>query len=339
MLALSRFSETAMFKTILVPLDGSALAEQALGTAAALARASGASLDLVTVLEPMPFAGFDDAPWNNHEWAARQKYVESTAAELGAGASVAVTGTIVRGPATEKLCERAHAIDADLVVMTSHGRSGMSRAWLGSIADAMIRHSDAPVLVLRPEPQALHPSRVHRTFAHILVPLDGSSLSTDIVAGAIELARTSNARVTLLRVVAPLPLMSTFEPTLPYAYSAIIPDEAATANLVELQRTELARLATRLHDESGLSVDSTVVVSEHTAAAIVDYAKANGVDLIAMATHGRGATRLLLGSVADKVLRSSGIAVLMHHPSGAPAAAPLVDEPSVCAQLPAIGTA
>ena len=327
-----------MFKTILVPLDGSPLAEQALGTAAMLARASKASVDLVTVLEPLPFAGFDDTPWSTHESNARQKYVESTAAELGSGAAIAVTATVLRGPAIEQLCERERAIDADLVVMTSHGRSGVSRAFLGSIADAMIRHSEAPVLVLRPEMQALHPSQLHRSFSHILVPLDGSALSTDIVGSAMELAKLSDARVTLLRVVAPLPLMSTFEPDLPYAYSAVIPDEAATNHLVELLRTEVGKLAARLHDETRLTVDANVVVETHTARAIVDYAKGNAVDLIAMATHGRGASRLVLGSVADKVLRSAGVSVLMHHPSSSPDTTPLVDEQSVCAQLPAIGT-
>ena len=327
-----------MFKTILVPLDGSQLAEQALGTAAILARASKASVDLVTVIEPMPFGGLDDAPSNDHEWIVRQKYVESTATELGQGAAIAATGTILRGPATEKLCEREHAIDADLVVMTSHGRTGVSRAFLGSIADAMIRHSDAPVLVLRPEMQTLHPSQLHRSFSHILVPLDGSALSTDIVDAATELAKMTGARLTLLRIVAPLPLMSTFEPNLPYAYSAIIPDEAATKQLVELIRTEMATLAERLNAETRLTIETSVTVDEHTARAITDYAKANDVDLIAMSTHGRGASRLLLGSVADKVLRSAGVSVLMHHPTEKSYPETLVDEHSVCAQLPAIGT-
>jgi nucleotide-binding universal stress UspA family protein len=329
--------ETTMFKTILVPLDGSVLAEQALGTAAMLARASHASVDLATVIEPMPFGGFDAAPWNDHEWAARQQYVESTAAELGSGASIAATGIVLRGAAIEKLREREHAIDADLVVMTSHGRSGVSRAWLGSTADAMIRHSDAPVLVLRPEPQAMHPSLVHRSFAHILVPLDGSALSTDIVPSATELARLSGARITLLRTVTPMPLISTFEPNLPFAYSAMIPDETATNHLAEVVRTELGQLAARLHAETGLTIDTTVVVNEYTARAIVDYAKANDVDLIAMSTHGRGPSRLLLGSVADKVLRSSGLAVMMHRPIGTSETTELLSKQSVCEQLPALG--
>lgn len=327
-----------MFKNILVPLDGSALAEQALGTAAMLARASNASIDLATVVEPLPFGGFDDAPWNHQESTARQKYIESTAAELSTGAAIAATGITLRGLAIDKLCERARAIDADLVVMTSHGRSGVSRAWLGSIADAMIRHSDAPVLVLRPEPQALHPSQLHRSFAHILVPLDGSALSADILSSATELARATGARITILRVVAPMPLISSFEPNLPFAYSSLIPDEAATNHLVELIRTELGQLAARLHDETGLVFKTVVVVDEHTAQAIVDHARANDVDLIAMSTHGRGASRWLLGSVADKILRSSGLSVLMHHPAAVSESAPLVDESSVTAQLPAIGT-
>lgn len=326
-----------MFKHILVPLDGSALAEQAVGTAALIARASKASVELATVIEPIPFGGFDDAPWNDRELSARQQYVESTAAELASGASIAATGTVLRGQATEKLCEREHATEANLVVMTSHGRSGVSRAWLGSVADALIRRSDAPVLVLRPEPQALHPSQLQRSFSHILVPLDGSGLSTDILASASELGKAFGARLTILRVVAPMPLLSAFEPNLPLSYASFVPDQAATNQLAELVRTELGRLAARLHDETELVVETTVVVDDHPARAIVDYAKANGVDLVAMSTHGRGASRVLLGSVADKVLRSSGLSVLMHRPAATPESAPLVEEQAVCAQLPALG--
>jgi nucleotide-binding universal stress UspA family protein len=327
-----------MFKHILVPLDGSALAEQAVGTAALIARAANASVELATVVEPMPFGGFDDAPWNDREVAARQKYVETAAAELASGASIVATGTVLCGQATEMLCERQSATGADLVVMTSHGRSGVSRAWLGSVADAMIRRSEAPVLVLCPEPQAAHPSQLRRSFAHVLVPLDGSALSTDILESARELAKAFNARLTLLRVVLPMPLPSAFEANLPIAYSTFVPDQAATNHLVELARTELGELAVRLHKETGLVVETAVVVDDRPARAIVDYAKANGVDLIAMATHGRGASRLLLGSVADKVLRSSGLSALMHRPTATSGSSPLIDEQSVCAQLPALGT-
>lgn len=326
-----------MIKNILVPLDGSTLAEQALGPAAMLARASHASIDLAIVLEPLAFGGFDDAPWNDREYAARKKYVESTAAELGSGAGIAATGTTLRGAPAEKLCERACAIDADLIVMTSHGRTRVSRAWLGSVADAMIRQATPPVLVLRPEAQALHPSQTKRSISHILVPLDGSELAADILASAGEVARLSDARVTLLRVVAPIPLISAFEPNFPFAYPSFVPDEAATNHLVELMRTELGRLAADLCDRTGLVVETSVVVDEHTAAAIIDYAKAHDVDLIAMSTHGRGASRLLLGSVADKVLRSSGLSVLMHHPAAMASGAPLVDETGVCEHLPALG--
>jgi nucleotide-binding universal stress UspA family protein len=327
-----------MLKTILVPLDGSALAEQALGTAAVLARASGASLDLVSVVEPTSVGVFDEPPWSDKECAARQKYFESIAAELASGASVSATVTVLKGRAADTLCERARSGHADLVVLSSHGRSGFNRAWLGSVAAAMIRQCDAPVLVLRPEPHPLHPSLVDRTFSHVLVPLDGSALSFDILGSATDLAKISGARITALRIVAPMPLMSTFEPNMPYAYSAIIPDEAATKELVEVARTELGELAARLHDETGVTMETTVVVDDHTARAIAEYAQAHDVDLIAMSTHGRGASRLIFGSVADKVLRSSGLPVLMHRPLATSETEPILDEESVCAELPALGT-
>ena len=81
-----------MFGRLLVPLDGSSLAEQALGPAAAIARAAGAEVDLVLVHRPLPFAGYDDAPWNAEQVTSEDKYLETTAADLMSAASVPVTG-------------------------------------------------------------------------------------------------------------------------------------------------------------------------------------------------------------------------------------------------------
>src|ERR1044072_8395732 len=109
-----------MFTQVLVPLDRSPLSEQALGQAVAIARASHAALDIVLVHEPLPFAGFRDAPWNAEHLSDDQKYLEMIAKEtMSGGATVSVSHAVVEGGPAEMICERALELDADLIVMTS----------------------------------------------------------------------------------------------------------------------------------------------------------------------------------------------------------------------------
>jgi nucleotide-binding universal stress UspA family protein len=156
-------------------------------------------------------------------------------------------------------------------------------------------------------------------FRHVLVPLDGSTFAAEALAPAMDIARASgrDAVLSLVRVVQPVPLMSVYDPTIPVAYPPLVPDEAATRRLVAEVAAELDETARRLRAERQLKVRSEVVVSEGTAASIIRYAAAHNVDLVAMSTHGRGATRLLVGSVADGVLRGSGLPVLLRRPAQA----------------------
>jgi nucleotide-binding universal stress UspA family protein len=124
--------ERSMFKKILVPLDHSPLAEQAVGPATALARAAKAELDLVLVHEPFTRSGYEAEARHRDRLDYEHKYLKSIAAEITAGASVPTTIAVASGAPAEMICDRARTVDADLIVMTSHGRTGISRAWLGS---------------------------------------------------------------------------------------------------------------------------------------------------------------------------------------------------------------
>jgi nucleotide-binding universal stress UspA family protein len=304
-----------MFRKLLVPLDRSPLAEQAVGQAAAIARASHAEIDLILVHQPLPFAGFSDEPWNAEQWNDEEKYLEWIAGELTSGASIHATHSVLRGEAVDMICKRAWEVDADLIVMTSHGRTGLSRAWLGSVADGVLRHSAVPVLMLRPVESKADRLAAHHLFEHILVPLDGSALAADIISSASALGRCSGARVTLLRVVQPVPLM-TVDVDMSFTYPPFIQDDEATQHLVEEAKQQLDEMLRRLAEETGVKVDAHVVVSSRVAQAIMDFASGHAVDAIAMSTHGRGASRFLLGSVADKVLRGSALPMLIHRPIG-----------------------
>jgi nucleotide-binding universal stress UspA family protein len=302
-----------MFKKLLVPLDRSALAEEALGPAGAIARASHAAVDVVLVHQPLPFAGWNDTPWNAEQATDEDAYLESTVAELISGASIPATHAILRGDPVDAICLRARDVGADLIVMTSHGRTGFSRAWVGSVADGVVRRSEAPVLMLPPATQKAKRIGLHGLFKRMLVPLDGSTLATEILAPASALATCSGARIELLRVVLPVPLPIS-DAGVPYSYTSWIPDDVATKRVADHARLQLTNVASTLSKESGLEVEAHVVVAATVAQAILDFAAGNAVDVIAMSSRGRGASRLVIGSVADKLLRGSGLPIMLKHP-------------------------
>jgi nucleotide-binding universal stress UspA family protein len=327
-----------MFKKLLVPLDRSPLAEQALGAAAAIARASGAEVDVVIVHQPVPYAGFKDAPWKAAQAKDEEKYIATIAAALASGASISVAHALLHGDVIEGICEHARQIAADLIVMTSHGRTGFSRAWLGSVADGMLRRSAIPVLMLRPAEPAVDRSAVQPLFQHFLVPLDGSLLASAILPTVVELARCSKGRLSLLRIVQPVPLVIPDRPA-PSMYSTSLQDEPATQCLVDEASKQLSEHMQALADQGCDDVETRVVVAAHVAQAIIDFAEENKVDAIAMSTHGRGASRLLVGSVADKVLRASELPMLLRRPIGVNEEHDFISSAGIAQQLPALATA
>ena len=300
-----------MFAKILVPVDQSELAEQAVGPAAAIARASGARLELLLVHQPLAFAGFDDAPWNPEVWEEGQTYLASLVDEISSGAAVSVAAAMLKGDPVDVICEHVREESTDLVVMTSHGRTGLRRAWMGSVANGVLRHSTAPVLMLRPVEGKRSRDAAHHIFKHILVPVDGSPASAEIVEPAVALAKCADATITLLRVVQPLPIVAA-EPG--FAYIPPLVDEMATRRLVDAANDELADLAARLRNGSAGSIAAKVVVSPIAASAILEHARESDADLIAMSTHGRGMSRFLLGSVTESVLRNCALAMLVLRP-------------------------
>ena len=302
-----------MFHRMLVPLDGSPLAEQALGQAIAITRACGASIDLLLVHAPIPFETVRRGPWGPAESAAAERYLEALGKDLGTRAGAAVTHSVQKGDPIHVICDRATDVGADLIVMTSHGRTGLSRAWIGSVADGVMRHAKTPVLILRPleGPHAFR-GEAHHIFEHILIPLDG--LSTEIVPAATALAKCGDARVTLLRVVHPLSRISV-DSGIPYGAIGADLDETATKEIADAAREQLADVARRLRGDTGLDVASRVIVDSLVATSILEFARANGIDAIAMASHSGTVSRFILGSVADKVARGAEVPVLLYKPA------------------------
>ena len=300
-----------MFSRILVPLDQSALAEQATVTAAAIARASKADIGLVLAHEMAPYDGVLAASWRDAKTPEESRYVRTLTEELAKGANVAVDGCVATGKPVDVICRRAREIDADLIVMTSRGRTGLSRMWLGSVADGVIREASVPVLLLRPIDESHHLHSDAPLFRRILVPLDGSTTSSAILAAAADMARAGGGTLVLARVITPIPSVAA---NLGMSmHPAPIVDDDATEQAVDIARAELADVARSL-ERDGLRVETDVVIGERVAHELLEMAKAKSADLIAMTTRGRGASRLVVGSVADKILRASHLPLLLLHP-------------------------
>jgi nucleotide-binding universal stress UspA family protein len=294
-----------MRRTILVPLDGSRFAEQALPWAITFARQLNAQLELVLVSGPDRHAA--DA-------ARAAAYLDGVVAHLSSQLPDAVSRTVLAATASTPPASTAvadtlagHARDsaAAMIIMTTHGHGGVRRAWLGSVADSLVRMAPVPVLLVRQEDEAFAAAaRADRGLKHILIPLDGTETAIEGVAHALDLAGPFAPRITLLRVVSPL----SWEVS-PHAYDPY-PAFASPFSRDAVHAT-LERTADPLR-EQGYQVATQVNVDTSPARNILQFATEHDVDLIALGTGGAGPLRrLLLGSVSDKVIRASEAPVLI----------------------------
>ncbi len=304
-----------MLDQILITLDGSKFGEHALPFAKALAEKTGASVNIshVNCTEP-PTDLLQNTPFQ-YEGVSMSSYEEKQADELRSYLKTheeelkselpdnRICSALLEGYVTEALERHAREIGAQLIVMTTHGRTGVSRAWLGSVADSLVRHSNFPLLVIRPLEDGESFPTVR--FEHFLVPLDGSRTGEVILKPTVTLAKAMGARLTLLHVVSPHVTMGARVSPLP---AGRLEERLGTAE------GYLAEVAERLGKEG---VEATPLIESHfaPARAILNSAEEEGADLIAIATHGyTGMKRALLGSVTDKVLRGAKWPLLLQRP-------------------------
>lgn len=305
-----------MYRSILVPLDGSPFAEQALPLALSIANHAGACLELLRVQEL--YSDQDPhACWAPYDPAAEaalkereQAYLDATVKRLQTSASVPVTSALVGGLfVKDAILERVRTTAADLIVMTTHGRGPLSRFWLGSVADTLVRHAPAPILLVRPQEVPEDPG-TKPALRHVLIPLDGSELAERVLEPAIQLGSLMDAEYTLIHSIELSSLLDGYaivaEP------SAILQDRD---NRRAAAHAYLDRVAEGLRTR-GLRVHTHVVIGQSPVTAVLDLAREKNIDLIAIATHGRtGLKLLLLGSVADKIVRGTLTPVLVYRPT------------------------
>jgi nucleotide-binding universal stress UspA family protein len=310
-----------MEHTILVPLDGSPFAEYALGPALWIARHTGAALHLIRV-HRVPLVAVDgpaplyEAPLDASLRNQEREYLERVRAQLPEVAPVPITTELADEAVANSICAAAVARHALLIVMTTHGRGPVSRFWLGSVADQLLRCSPVPVLLIRPGEGPPDFTR-GLTSSKILVPLDGSALAEQILEPATQLGDLLGAAYTLFNVISPA-----F--TVGYEAAADPMGHVAERMMHEMRETQrklrteaeayLEQVAGRLRKQ-GRIVHTRVAESERPAGAILDAARDLAADLIAAATHGRGGlARLVVGSIADKIVRGAAAPVLVYHP-------------------------
>lgn len=298
-----------MIQTILVPVDRSDLSEHAVPYAVGIARAAGARLELALVHRPPEEPQYGSSRLEEKLREHEHAYLQGLREMLETGFGVRSSSVMLEGPVAAALCQHVRTIGADLVVMSTHGRGGLQRVRLGSVADSVLRRSPAPVLLVRP-PEARADAFQARSFHHILLPLDGSPLSDQALPLTASLASLTGARLTLLTVI---------EAEGGAAQARRVPGwleaKAHLNGLLALPRLSSVRVETR------------VVGHPHPSQGIVQEAEAAGVDLISMATRGRGGlSRMLLGSVAESVLHSTTIPVLLHTEQALRQRVPVADQ-------------
>jgi nucleotide-binding universal stress UspA family protein len=299
-----------MFPTILVPLDGSTFAEQALPLALTLGKRSGGIVRLLRVVPPLadslfmpPLLGDPlDAQLRQLHRADAQDYLDSVVNRLQDAGQVICDVMEEEEGVSESICADVVRKSVDLIIMTSHGRGALARFWLGSIADQLVRTAPVPVLLVRP-PENPPAAELGRSVQldHFLLALAGDTMAERIVEPALAIGKVLGAHYTLVRVV---------RPVFPHLTSRLIGLRKVDEQNCQKAEDYLRTVADRLR-AGGATVQTRVHVAEQPAAAILQEAAQVGANLIALETHGRGASRLLFGSVADKIVRGSSLPVLV----------------------------
>ena len=292
-----------MVRTIIVPLDGSVVAEQALPIAIELARAAGARLVLTRVHQPPVLALSRSYEWDSEIRQRESSYLHKVATRAADSIDAVPDVQVLEGNVPDAIHAAAQEHEAPLIVMTSHGLTGFSRYWIGSVADGVIRQASTPVLMLRARGLDETPpsAAIHR----ILVPLDGSTFAEAILPHALAIAKAVGATLELFRVVEPARMSD-----IPWVAEMHESDDEKLREAESELRATVDRLGA---EASGCRINVRVTLANSPASTITTHARAHEFELVAMTTTASGLARFV-GSVADKVIRHGPPMVLLVRP-------------------------
>jgi nucleotide-binding universal stress UspA family protein len=296
-----------MYRALLVPLDGSDFAEDAIPLASVLAAKLDAEVHFAHVIRPAYDFNFkmpqDDFAWKEKIWDGATAYLEDRADEVRSEGVSALTA-VLEGRVPAALGTYSEEQEIDLTVLTTHGSGGVRRWWLGSVADALLRGGKTDLLLVRPWDDTEDRERSVSRFERILVPLDGSDTGEAALGRTLDLAAQFGASVKLVRVVPkPIELRS--------IYGGHGLELSGHTHDVQVQeaRDYLNEVAGRYPDTP---LEAEVVESDSAADGVVEVVRGWDADLIGLSSHGRtGIERAFLGSVADKIIRATTRPVLV----------------------------
>ncbi|MCA9982016.1 MAG: universal stress protein [Anaerolineales bacterium] len=298
-----------MFAKILVPLDGSKLAEQALPTALKLATAVGSEIVLMRVPQyhevmTMASVGGEMPPIavDGTDFAEAEAYLNDLR-QLWQTNDITLSVRLGEGDPASAIVDIATDEQVDLIIMSTHGRTGLARWAMGSVAEKVLRAAQVPVIVTRDD----------RPIEKMLITLDGSNLASAAIEPAMRLAQALGARVTLLRV----------QPYESYANRLEIDEYMRFEYGLDKSLEDLTRKRIRWYLEDvmdqyaqfGVPIQYAIVMG-FAADEILTYAEKEELDLVVMSTHGRtGLRRWVYGSVTEKVLRGAHCGVMVVRPT------------------------
>lgn len=301
-----------MYEKILVPLDGSEVAQIALPYAEKLAKSLGSQLILIYVSE-----SDEDRYHHMHQFYLQQmsetikREAESFQDRQSTG-TIRVDSVILVGDPAEEIVEYASKQDIGLIVMSTHGRSGIKRWAMGSVADKVLRATRQPIALIRAKGARPDMLGERNILSKILVALDGSKESASIIPYIAELASKIRAEVILLQVIAPDY----------HIYAAGGPEygvyaEQQIESMKKFARDYLEEILVKLKQKE-IAAKAEIILGT-AAETIINFADQANVGLVAMTTHGRsGVSRWAIGSVAERVLRVGNTPLLLVRSPGAP---------------------
>lgn len=289
-----------MFDQILLPLDRSELAECVLPHAIAIARACGAQIALLSVMETPREAhwrrAMDPLNWQIRK-AEAQTYLHAVAQRLQA-ADLPTETHLLEGFAAEQVIGFADTHAAQLIILSSHGQSGLSDWGVSSVVQKIVQRAHTSVMIVRagaPEAHLLAPEETGLRYHNILVPLDGTQRAETILPAAVTLAQAYAARLVLIHLVQ--------QPALPRRTPPSREDIALADQLVAHNQAEATQYLEQLRSRLSGNVEARVLVSEHFAATLHEWVVQETIDLVLLSAHGRSSqTRGLYGDVVTNLI-------------------------------------
>lgn len=282
---------------ILVALDGSEIAEGVLGPAEILSSALRTHLALVSVLEDP--SDLEPGVAVEMERLGQEHFASYLAGVRERLHRPDIKTTVRVGNPAEEILACAFQINAGMIAIATHGRSGISRWMYGSTASALLQRSTVPILVVGPS------CRPTNELRNVMVPLDGSQLAEEALGAALQIRDAHHSKLSLVRIVPWA--VEEFPYTLPSAYVIDLDKE------LELGATAYMNLQKEL---VGGEVRTHLIRGGGTANQLMEFVERGEVDLVVMSTHGRaGVTRAALGSTADRMLQATAPILLVPAPS------------------------